>query len=104
MRIVLTANGRTATMALFDRGVVFKEQEVIVKHMLYTDGTINTVSMGELVRCKDCRYWDKYPSSSVAPQYHECKARAGRLGRIHTTEEEYCSRGERKDGDHHDTV
>jgi len=43
-------------MAEFDRGVIFKEQEVIVKHILYTDWTTNTVSMGELVRCKDCKH------------------------------------------------
>lgn len=43
-------------MAEFDRGIVSKEQEVIVKHTLYTDGTTNTVSMGELVRCKDCKH------------------------------------------------
>lgn len=38
----------------FDRGIVSEEQEVIVKHILYTEGLTNIVLMGELVRCKDC--------------------------------------------------
>jgi len=44
------------SMAEFDRGVVHKDREVIVKHVLYTDGSTNAVLMGELVRCKDCKH------------------------------------------------
>lgn len=55
--------------------------------------------MEELVRCKDCRFWSKYPGSSAAPQYHECMARMTHIGNLYTTAGEYCSRGERKDGD-----
>ena len=85
---------------MFDMGIVSKEQEIIVKHTLYTDGTSNTIAMGELVRCRDCHHWSKYPGSSAAPQYHECMARMTHIGNLYTKAEEFCSRGERKDGDH----
>ncbi len=80
-------------MAEFDRGVISKEQEVIVKHTLYTDGTTNTVSMGELVRCKDCRFSDWYTAVN-GKHYCYCMEH-GSYGR---EENDFCSYGE-KDGD-----
>ena len=59
-----------------------------------------TVDAVPVVRCWDCRFWSKYPGSSAAPQYHECMARMTHIGNLYTTAGEYCSRGERKDGDH----
>ena len=59
-----------------------------------------TVDAVPVVRCGDCRFWSKYPGSSAAPQYHECMARMTHIGNLYTTAGEYCSRGERKDGDH----
>ena len=53
-----------------------------------------------VVRCEDCRFWSKYPGSSAAPQYHECMARMTHIGNLYTTAGEYCSRGERKEGDY----
>lgn len=53
-----------------------------------------TVDAVPVVRCKGCKYWDAFPSSTLAPDHHECK----RI-RIHTTAEWYCAEGERKDGD-----
>ena len=47
--------------------------------------TIDTVCV---VRCKDCVFWDTFPSSSVAPAYHKCKCL-----QIHTVANDYCSRG-----------
>jgi len=58
-----------------------------------------TVDAVPVVRCWDCRFWSKYPGSSAAPQYHECMARMTHIGNLYTTAGEYCSRGERKDGD-----
>lgn len=58
-----------------------------------------TVDAVPVVRCEDCRFWSKYPGSSAAPQYHECMARMTHIGNLYTTAGEYCSRGERKDGD-----
>lgn len=42
-----------------------------------------------VVRCKDCRYWDTFPSSSLAPEFHKCKG----LG-VHTVADFFCSKGE----------
>jgi hypothetical protein len=62
-------------------------------------GQVESVDAVPVVRCKDCRYWNKYPGSSAAPQYHECMVRISQLGNLYTTAGEYCSRGERKDGE-----
>lgn len=51
--------------------------------------------MVEVVRCKDCKFWDKYPSSTAAPDYHHCGF--GINVNLHTRADEYCSRGERRD-------
>lgn len=83
-------------MAKFDKGIISKEQEVIVKHTLYTDGTINTVSMGELVRCKDCTHWTgrKYNihTNGFLPW---C-----RFSALQREADDFCSYGRRKDGEH----
>ena len=71
-------------MDKFDRGIVFKEQEVIVKHTLYTDGTSNTIAMGKLVRCKDCTEYQQ--------NFHWCK-----LHDVEMQPTDYCSYGERDD-------
>lgn len=53
-----------------------------------------TVDAVEVVRCKDCKCWNAYPTASSAPHVHEC----GRcIPRIGTTENHFCSWGERKD-------
>lgn len=31
----------------------------------------------QLVHCADCRYWNQFPSSSIAPDYHDCERHAG---------------------------
>ena len=48
-----------------------------------------------IIRCKDCVYWDSLPSSSLAPEYHECVVRPFH---IDTTAEDFCSRAERRQG------
>lgn len=48
----------------------------------------------EIIRCKDCRYWGAYPSSSATPWLHECYAR---IARLHTAADEFCSRAERRE-------
>ena len=50
----------------------------------------------EVVRCKDCKFWDKFPNSTAAPDYHHCGF--GINVNWYTRAEEYCSRGERRDG------
>lgn len=73
-----------------------KEAYMETKGMLKTLPTVDAVPV---VKCEDCRFWSKYPGSSAAPQYHECMARMTHIGNLYTTAGEYCSRGERKDGD-----
>ena len=56
-----------------------------------------TVDAVEVVRCRVCRWWGVFPGSTAAPTYHDCKARG-----ISTDADDFCKRGERKDGDNHD--
>ena len=56
--------------------------EYIVNETVYPLATKQEV-VGELVRCKDCKYADKY---------HHCERML-----MWTTAEDYCSRGERQD-------
>ena len=50
--------------------------------------------MVEVVRCWDCKWWEFTPSLTAMPDYHICK----RVGILHTIGNDYCSRGERRDG------
>lgn len=54
-----------------------------------------TVESVPVVRCGECKYWDRFPSCSATPQYHACKRRI--FADVHTTRDEFCSSGERKD-------
>ena len=49
----------------------------------------------EVVRCKDCRWWDKFPTDSAFPDYRKCNAHA--LARISTKAKDFCSRAERRE-------
>lgn len=44
-----------------------------------------------VIRCEDCKYWDAFPSSSIAPEFHECKG----LG-VRTVADFFCKKGERE--------
>lgn len=46
----------------------------------------------EIVRCKDCRFWDEMPSSSYAPYLHRC-----RWLDIASRAEFFCQQGMKKD-------
>lgn len=30
-----------------------------------------------LIRCAYCKYWDLFPSSTIEPEYHNCKRHVG---------------------------
>lgn len=47
----------------------------------------------ELIRCKDCRWWDVSPSSTSAPAFHRCRG----FEKHHTKADEFCSRAERRE-------
>ena len=54
-----------------------------------------TVDAVPVVRCRDCAWWDAFPSSSAAPDYHECR----RFGwKINITADDFCSRGIQRGG------
>lgn len=48
----------------------------------------------EVVRCKDCKYWDAFPTASSTPFMHECGCRYPRRG---TSADDFCSWGERRE-------
>lgn len=48
----------------------------------------------EIVRCKDCKWWDFAPDNTMLPDWHRCRWYGGRL---HTRYEDFCSRGERSE-------
>lgn len=56
----------------------------------------------ELIRCKDCRWWDVSPSSTSAPTFHKCRG----FDYHYTEASEYCSRAERRERetDNRDTI
>ena len=56
-----------------------------------------TVDAVPVVRCGECRYWDRSPSCSATPQYHACQRRI--FVKAHTKRDDFCSLGERKGGD-----
>ena len=85
-----------------DEHETFPEHEGTIAEFLDSmtdEGCPEPVDAVPVVRCEDCRFWSKYLGSSAAPQYHECMARMTHIGNLYTTAGEYCSRGERKDGD-----
>ena len=46
----------------------------------------------EIIRCKDCKWWDFTPDNTILPDWHRCRC----FGKIHTRYEDFCSRGERR--------
>ena len=81
----------------------FPAWENEIFHTSAVRGTINacpTVDAVTVVRCGECQYWDSFPSCSATPQYHACRRRI--MGNVHTMREDFCSRGERMGGDHHE--
>ena len=73
----------------------FKDGILTVLEMMKKAPAVDAV---EVVRCGECRYWDRFPSCSATPQYHACKRRIFATN-VHTMRDDFCSLGERKDGD-----
>ena len=69
--------------------------EYIVRETGYPLATKQEV-VGELVRCKDCKWFDMSDiSGTIEPITYRCK----RFARTYRYAEDFCSYGERKDGD-----
>ena len=47
-------------------------------------------AQSEIIRCRECKWWDRCPSSTIAPLYHLCR----RVGRMNMTADDFCSRAE----------
>ena len=57
----------------------------------------NAEPIGELVRCKDCRWFDtKDISGTVEPIGYRCKL----VARLWREPDDFCKRAERKENDH----
>lgn len=68
--------------------------EWIMKEETDMDGVDCYIKMGKLVRCKDCLYWQK---SGLFSGYMMCRYVVDCS--VVRREDDFCSRGERKDGD-----
>lgn len=66
--------------------IVYRDRETIVSNTLYTDGQIKTVTIGKLVRCKDCTEYQQ--------NFHWCRLHDGEMQAT-----DFCSYGERKGGE-----
>jgi hypothetical protein len=53
--------------------------------------TMPTADVVEVVRCKDCKWWKRMNGDKRLQCFHG-------HGLIRTTENDYCSRGERREG------
>lgn len=62
------------------------------------DGKVNVVAewQGELVRCKDCRWWNG--SQETMHNNHLCRNWSN-FGSINTSADDFCSYGERREDD-----
>lgn len=47
----------------------------------------------EIIHCRDCKYWDEFPSSTINIEYHKC---SGFPIFTESKSDDFCSRGERK--------
>ena len=65
------------------------EQEMIVKYIRNDDGTFNMKYIGELIRCKDCKYHDNQDTSTG---WLPCM-------NMLTEPKWYCGSGERREQD-----
>ena len=72
-------------------------EENVDDSVFYLIGAIigaSTVDAVPVVRCKDCKFWDSFPTASATPYIHECRCRYPRRG---TSANDFCSWGERRE-------
>ena len=63
------------------------------------DGTIPLKQMQEIVRCKDCKYWEVRTSNETAGKCMCCDKSTGYESCFFSFSDDFCSYGERKGGD-----
>ena len=74
----------------YDGGYNFERDRKIRDALM----ALPTVDAVEVVRCRDCKYWDTVPGSTFAPMHHQCK-----VIKLMSTGTWYCASGERKGGE-----
>ena len=90
-RLIETAIENAGYMA--DAGIIYEEIE---ENRIDTwINELTAADVVEVVRCKDCRWWDEFPNNTANPEYHTCKRPFVQLSMAAW---DFCSRGERKDG------
>lgn len=71
-----------------------RRNAVTVKRCIEVDDSVPNVATAvdfvEVVRCKDCKWWKRMNSDKRLQCFHN-------HGLIRTTENDYCSRGERRE-------
>ena len=65
-------------------------EEAMTKAMLIQSVKQMDAAQPEIIRCRECKWWDRCPSSTIAPLYHLCR----RVGRMNMTADDFCSRAE----------
>ena len=102
MDIALTANGRTVTVV--DAVNIYEEAarkvgrgEINLKEFWKLIQPLRDVEV--VVRCKDCKHYQFADNRAFGFPVKRCEW----TGFEDVDDEDFCSRGERKDGDHHDT-
>lgn len=72
----------------------FYDGEVVSRRLIDEQPTVDAI---EVVRCRDCLYWQKsslFRGHTVCRYVLDCS--------VVRREDDFCSRGERKDGEAHD--
>ena len=78
----------------YTRYLAQMDERTKAKEMVADAPTVDAVPV---VRCGECKYWDRSPSCSATPQYHACQRRI--FAKAHTKRDDFCSLGERKGSD-----
>ena len=65
-------------------------EEAMTKALLIQGVKQMDAAQPEIIRCRECKWWDRCPSSTIAPLYHLCR----RVGRMNMTADDFCSRAE----------
>ena len=96
MRLI-DADAKILTQVFDEEHEEWTRKEMTVEEYLsYSDTEIPFVDAVQVVRCRDCVYWERIECSEYGACY--------RAMDIRPHEKVYCAFGERKDGTDHDKI
>ena len=78
----------------YTRYLAQMDERTKAKHMIADAPTVDAVPV---VRCRDCKYWKTVEGVNLSKRVKFCTYHIGHQYARH--DEDFCSRGERKDGD-----